>query len=105
MQSPGLQIAGATSILRENSAEILPVKESEEMSVEKITITENQKRIIQRLDDPHYTVENLQEWINRNDNVFVNAPAALEAMGAKGFFTAVRAIERAELGEKDGENT
>lgn len=75
------------------------------MSMEKITITEKQKEIIRRLNDPHYTVEILQEWVNRNDNVFVNAPAALEAMGAKGFFAAVRAIERAEQDRKDGANT
>jgi hypothetical protein len=48
-------------------------------------------------------VEFLKEWVNRNDNVFINAPAALQAMGASGFFAAVRAIERAE--ESDGENT
>ena len=104
MQTPGLQTAGAVAVLRKNSAAILPVEESEEMSMEKITITEKQKEIIQRLNDPHYTVEILQEWVNRNDNVFVNAPAALEAMGAKGFFAAVRAIERAEQDRKDGAN-
>lgn len=96
MQTPGLQTAGAVAVLWKNSAAILPVEESEEMSMEKITITEKQKEIIQRLNDPHYTVEILQEWVNRNDNVFVNAPAALEAMGAKGFFAAVRAIERVD---------
>lgn len=33
----------------------------------------------------------------------IAAPAALQAMGASGFFAAVRAIERAK--ESDGENT
>lgn len=80
MQTPGLQTAGAVAVLRKNSAAILPVEESEEMSMEKITITEKQKEIIRRLNDPHYTVEILQEWVNRNDNVFVNAPSALEAI-------------------------
>lgn len=61
--------------------------------MDKIILTEKQKEIILRLNDSHYTVECIQEWINRNDNVFINAPAALEAMGAKGFFDAVRAIE------------
>lgn len=69
----------------------------------KITITEKQEAIIRRLNDPLYTVEFLKEWVNRNDNVFINAPAALQAMGARGFFAAVRAIEQAE--ESDGENT
>lgn len=62
----------------------------------KITITEKQEAIIRRLNDPLYTVEFLKEWVNRNDNVFINAPAALQAMGASGFFAAVRAIERAK---------
>ena len=43
----------------------------------KITITEKQEAIIRRLNDPLYTVEFLKEWVNRNDNVFINAPAAL----------------------------
>lgn len=42
MQTPGLQTAGAVAVLRKNSAAILPVEESEEMSMEKITITEKQ---------------------------------------------------------------
>ena len=68
----------------------------------KITITEKQEAIIRRLNDPLYTVEFLKEWVNRNDNVFINAPAALQAM-AQAIFAAVRAIERAK--ESDGENT
>lgn len=59
------------------------------------TLTEKQKEIIQWLNDPHYTVDHLQEWINRNDNVFINAPSALIAAKAKGFFDAVCAIIRA----------
>lgn len=84
MQTPGLQTAGAVAVLRKNSAAILPVEESEEMSMGKITITEKQKEIIQRLNDPHYTVEILQEWVNRNDNVFVNAPAPLKLWAQRG---------------------
>lgn len=61
-----------------------------------ITITEKQEAIIRRLNDPVYTMEFLKEWVNRDDNVFVNAPAALQAMGANGFFAAVRALERGE---------
>ena len=43
----------------------------------KITITEKQEAIIRRLNDPLYTVEFLKEWVNRNDNLSINAPAAL----------------------------
>lgn len=91
-------------MVREDGPALLPVEEErEEIDMGKITITEKQEAIIRRLNDPLYTVEFLKEWVNRNDNVFINAPAALQAMGASGFFAAVRAIERAK--ESDGENT
>lgn len=51
---------------------------------EKIVLSDKEKEIIGMLDDSLYTVEYIEEWINRNDNVFVNAPSALSAMGAKG---------------------
>ena len=62
-----------------------------------VTLSEKQKDIISRLDDKLYTAEFLQEWLNNNDNVAVNAPGALQAMGAKGFFAAVLQIEKAGL--------
>ena len=96
--------AGSATVLREDGPAILPVEEErEEIDMGKITITEKQEAIIRRLNDPLYTVEFLKEWVNRNDNVFINAPAALQAMGVSGFFAAVRAIERVK--ESDGENT
>ena len=69
----------------------------------KITITEKQEALIIGLNDPLYTVEFLKEWVNRNDNVFINAPAALHAMAESGLFPAVGAIDKAK--ESDGENT
>lgn len=62
--------------------------------MKKITITEKQEAIIRRLNDPIYTTDFLKEWVNRNDNVLANPVSALQAMGAKGFFAAVRAVER-----------
>lgn len=64
--------------------------------MEKITLTDNQKAIVTRLGDTVYTPEYLEEWLNRNDSVYINAPAALSSMGANGFYKAVLAIERAE---------
>ena len=64
-----------------------------------ITISEKQKEIIKRLNHSLHTAEFLQEWLNRRDNVFVNAPAALQAMGASGFYDAVKQIEKLEAGE------
>lgn len=59
-------------------------------------MTDKEKEIIKRLSHPVYTVEFLEEWVNRNDSVFVNAPAALQAMGAKGFYEAIKAIANSE---------
>ena len=65
---------------------------------EKIVLSDKEKEIIGMLDDSLYTVEYIEEWINRNDNVFVNAPSALSAMGAKGFYQAVkRMAEKKEV--------
>lgn len=55
-------------------------------------MTEREKEIVKKLDHSLYTVEFLEEWINRNDNVFTNAPAALQAMGAKGYYEAVKSM-------------
>lgn len=46
--------------------------------------------MVRELNHPLYTVEFLQEWLERKDNVLINAPAALQAMGAKGFYEAIR---------------
>lgn len=54
------------------------------------TITENEKTIIKRLNHSLYTVEFLEEWINRNDNPLINVAAAMQAMGAKGYYEAVK---------------
>lgn len=57
-------------------------------------MTEQEKKIVKLLNHPTYTVEYLEEWTNRNDNVFANAPAALAAMGANGFMLAVSAMAK-----------
>lgn len=64
--------------------------------MDRITLTDNQKAIVTRLGDTVYTPDYLEEWLNHNDNVYINAPAALSAMGANGFYKAVLAIEQAE---------
>ena len=57
-------------------------------------LTDQQKEIINQLNVEPYTPEYVEEWINRKDSVFENAPAALTAMGAHGFYTAVTAFEK-----------
>ena len=55
-----------------------------------IKLTELEKQIITELGDSLYTVEFVEEWINRDDNVIINPFAALQAMGAKGYHQAVK---------------
>lgn len=55
-------------------------------------MTAKEREIVERLNHPVYTTDFLEEWIHRKDNVFINAPAALQAMGAKGFYEAVKQI-------------
>lgn len=59
-------------------------------------MTDSEKKIVEKLNHPIYTVKYLEEWINRNDNIFVNAPAALLAMEAKGYYEAVKRMAESE---------
>lgn len=56
------------------------------------TMTDKEKEVVKELNHPLYTVEFLEEWKGREDNVFVNALSALQAMGANGFYEAVKRI-------------
>lgn len=53
-------------------------------------LSEKEKEVVVSLNHPLYTVEFLEEWVNRDDNVFANPVAALQAMGANGFYEAVK---------------
>lgn len=55
-----------------------------------IKLTEQEKQIIDELNDKLYTAEFVEEWINRDDNVIINPFAALQAMGAKGYHQAAK---------------
>lgn len=55
-----------------------------------ILLSEDEVKVITELNHSLYTVDYIQHWINRDDNVFTNAVAALSAMGAKGYYEAVR---------------
>ena len=59
-------------------------------------MTAKEREIVERLNHPVYTMDFLEEWIQRKDNVFINVPAALQAMGAKGFYEAVKQIAKNE---------
>lgn len=59
-------------------------------------MTTKEREIVERLNHPVYTTDFLEEWIQRKDNVFINAPTALQAMGAKGFYEAVKQMAKNE---------
>ena len=63
----------------------------------RINMTDREKEIIKSLNHSLFTVEYLEEWINRDDNVFANAPAALQAMHAKGYYEAIK-----RMADKEG---
>lgn len=58
----------------------------------RIVLTDAEKKLVTQLNHELYTVEFLENWINRDDNVFANAVAALQSMGAKGYYEAIRAM-------------
>lgn len=54
-------------------------------------MTDVEKLIIELLDDESYTAQFVEEWTRRPvENVFINAPAALQQMAVDGFYRAVR---------------
>ena len=55
---------------------------------------ERVKKVVEELKHPVYTVEFLEEWTKRNDNALINAPAALQAMGAKGYYQAAEQMAK-----------
>lgn len=64
---------------------------------EKKILSEKEKEVIKRINHPLYTIEFIEEWINRDDNVAINAVAALQAMGVEGFYEAVKGIADIEI--------
>ncbi len=65
-------------------------------------MTDKEKGIVKSLNHSLYTVEYLEEWVNRNENIFVNAPAALRAMSAKGYYEAVKRMAASEPSRMTG---
>lgn len=59
-------------------------------------LTAQEIEVIEKLGHKIYTPEFVEEWINRNDDIFINAPAALQSMGAKGFYDAIKCIVKRE---------
>ena len=64
-----------------------------------ISLTADEKELVIRLNHPFYTIDFLDEWINRHDDVYVNAPAALQACTACGFYQAIKAMAKTIEGD------
>ena len=64
-------------------------------------MTEREKEIVRRLMHPVYTVDYLEELLERKDNVFVNPVAAGTAMGAEGLYFAIQAMAEQWAGMSD----
>ena len=56
----------------------------------KIILSDQEKEAIIQLDDVLYDVEFIEEWINRKDSIDSNAISALQSMGAKGYYKAIK---------------
>ena len=54
-----------------------------------IELTELEKQIIYELDHPWYTVEFIENWINRQPDVLINVVFALTIMKVQGYYEAV----------------
>lgn len=59
----------------------------------KVKLTDSQKKIVEALGDKLFTVDFIEEYYGRNDNVMINAPAALQECEVEGFMRAVKIIE------------
>lgn len=56
----------------------------------KIVLTRKERMCIEELGDSIYTPKFIEEFVNRDENVFNNAPVALQIMGCDGYLKAVR---------------
>ena len=65
-----------------------------------IKLTENQKKIFNKLGHELYTPKYIEEWINRKDTVVENAPCALQCCFVNGYFEAVLQVEKMEANHK-----
>lgn len=63
----------------------------------KPALTPRQEAIINRLNHSVYTAKYISEWLGREDNIAVNAPAALIEAGVHAYYEAVVQLERSQL--------
>lgn len=68
--------------------------------METIQLTDREKAIVTEMNHDLYTVEFLEHWLNRNDSVSLDAAAALQIMGANGFYEAVKLMAAGSIIEE-----
>lgn len=54
-----------------------------------IELTELEKQIVNELDHPLYTVDFIEDWINRQPDILTNTVATLQLMTVVGYYDAV----------------
>ena len=59
-------------------------------------MTEKEKKIAEKLNDPLYTVEFLEKRVSQKADVTTEPIAALQIMGAKGYLDAVKRMAKLE---------
>ena len=64
--------------------------------MKKIKLTDDEKEIVRALNDPVYTIDYLEHWINRNDKrTKANALLLETVTEAKGFYAAIKRLAQA----------
>ena len=58
------------------------------------TLNERQLRIVRKMNHPLFTVEYIEDWINRNPDWFVGLGPRMFHTRVMGFMDAVRCMER-----------
>ena len=61
-----------------------------------IKLTENEKQVILKLNDPIYNAEYIEQWVNEKADVQANGIGALCVIGAKAYLTAVQNMIKSE---------
>ena len=86
-------------ISREDYMKLLEIRDFVSLSETfyKKTLSEKEKEVIFNLGHSVYTPDFVEHWINRNDIVDINAPAALQAVAAKAYYQAVVRMIKSNL--------
>lgn len=63
-------------------------------------LTEREKKIVEAIGHPLYTVKNMEEWLNVKEDEFEGIQVGLRVQRVKGFYDAVQALDTAEARQR-----